>query len=104
MGHRFVDWTFYALIHVFPVICYLLFGWQPFSVANKSQLKGLVDVVGDAVVGFVGGFSKFLSLCKKKKKCSHRKRCARVKATVKKFCRQALAVSLVVHCWHRSVR
>ena len=52
--------------------------------AAKGLLRGLVPIG------------------RKKKKCSHRERCARAKAKVKKWQRQALPVALVVRCWHRS--
>ncbi len=38
----------------------------------------------------------------KKKKCLHCERCARAKAKVKKWQRQALPFALVVRCWRRS--
>ncbi len=44
MGHRLFDWSFYALIRVFPVIWYLLFGsWFKFQLGSLvSGVKGLL--------------------------------------------------------------
>ncbi len=92
MGHRFLDWNFYALILVFPVIWYFLFGsWF------KSQLGSLVSGVKGLLRGLV-------PISHKKKRCSHCKRRtrAKVKDRVRRWRRRALPVALVVHCWHRS--
>ena len=67
VGHRLLDWSFYALILVFPVIWYFIFGsWF------KSQLGSLVS-------GVSGRFrdSQYFPLCgwvpisRKKNRCSH---------------------------------
>ncbi len=92
MGHRLLDWSFYALILVFPVIWYFIFGsWF------KSQLGSLVSGVKGLLRGWV-------PISRKKKRCSHRERCTRVKAKdrVWRWRRQALPVALVVRCWCRS--
>ena len=75
-----------------PVILYLLFG----SVF-KARLERLVLNVGELV-----RWCAPVSRKRKKKKCSHRERCARAKARVKKCWLQALSVALVVHCRRRS--
>jgi hypothetical protein len=104
------DWSFYALILVFPVVWYFLFGsWF------KSQLGSLVSAVNGLLRWSVPWFKldSLLSAAKgllrgsvpigrKKKKCLHRERCARAKAKVKKWRRRALPVALVVRCWRRS--
>ena len=106
MGHRLFDWSFYALILVFPVVCHFLFGsWF------KSQLGSLVSAVNGLLRWSVPLFKldSLLSTAKellhglvpisrKKKKCFHRECCARAKAKVKKWQRQALPVALVVRC------
>jgi hypothetical protein len=91
-GHRLLDWSFYALILVFPVIWYFLFGsWF------KSQLGSLVSGVKGLLRGLV-------PISRKKKRCPHRERCARAKAKdrVWRWRRRVLPVALVVRCWHRS--
>ncbi len=85
-GHRLLDWSFYALILVFPFIWYFLFGsWF------KSQLGSLVSGVKGLLRGLV-------PIGRKKKRCPHRKRHARVKAKdiVWRWRCQALPVVLVV--------
>ena len=52
--------------------------------AAKGLLRGLVPIN------------------RKDKKCSHRERCARAKAKVKKWRRRALPVALAVRCRRRS--
>ena len=93
MGHRLFDWSFYALILVFPVVWYFLFGsWF------KSQLGSLVSAVNGLSRWSVPWFKldSLLSAAKgllhgsvpigrKKKMCSHRERRARAKAKVKKW-------------------
>ena len=71
---------------------YLLFG----SVINV-QLGWFVSELG----GLVGWSRPITCKKKKKKKVLHREHCARAKAKVGKFWRQALAVALVVCCRHR---
>ena len=91
-GHRLLDWSFYALILVFPVIWYFLFGsWF------KSQLGSLVSGVKGLLRGLV-------PISRKKKRCSHHKHCTRAKAKdrVRRWRCQALPIALVVRCWHRS--
>ena len=65
------------------------------------RLKSLVGVMGEALGGSVralsGGFWCSAPR-KKKKKCSHRERRARVKARVMKWRRRALPVALVERC------
>jgi hypothetical protein len=87
------DWSFYALILVFPVVWYFLFGsWF------KSQLGSLVSAVNGLLRWSVPWFKldSLLSAAKgllrglvpighKKKKCSHRERHAIAKAKVKKW-------------------
>jgi hypothetical protein len=92
VGHRLLDWSFYALILMCPVILYILFG----SVF-KAHLERLVSDVGELVCWFAP-----VSRKRKKKKCLHCKRRARGRARVKKFWRQALSVALVVLCRRRS--
>ena len=91
-GHRLIDWSFYALILVFPVIWNYLFGsWF------KSQLGILVSAVNGLVCQSVPWFkldslvsAEKVLLCGsfpiscKKKKCLHCERRARAKAKVKK--------------------
>ena len=90
MGHSHLDWSFYALHLVFPVILYLLFGSY-----LHCQLKCLVSAVR-------GVFSWSVPISRKKKrKCSHRERRARVKARVSKWRRRALVVALVLRCRRR---
>ena len=92
MRHRLLDWSFYALILVFPVIWYFLIGsWF------KSQLGSLVSGVKQLLRGLV-------PIGRKKKRCPHHKRCARAKAKdrVRRWRRRALPVALVVRCWCRS--
>ncbi len=87
-----MDWSFYALILVFQVIWYFLFGsWF------KSQLKSLVSAVKELLRGLV-------PISRKKKRCSHCKRCARAKAKDRdrRWRHRALPVTLVVRCWRRS--
>jgi hypothetical protein len=87
-----LDWSLYALILVFSVIWYFLFGsWF------KSQLGSLVSGVKGQLRGLV-------PISCKKKRCSHRKRCTRAKAKdrVWRWRHQALPVALVVRCRHRS--
>jgi hypothetical protein len=60
-GHRLLDWSFYALILVFPVIWYFLFGSR-----FKSQLGSLVSSVKGLLRGLV-------PISRKKKRCSHRR-------------------------------
>ena len=91
MGHRLQDWSLYVLILLLPVIMYVLFGRF-----IKIWLGCLVSVLGGSV-----GWSCPITRKKKKKKVLHREHCARAKAKVGKFCRQALAVALVVCCRHR---
>jgi hypothetical protein len=67
-GHRLLDWSFYALILVFPVIWYFLFGSL-----FKSQLRSLVSGVKQLLRGLV-------PTGRKKKRCPHRERRARAKA------------------------
>ncbi len=90
MGHRLLDWSFYALILVFPVVWYFLFGsWF------KSQLGSLVSGVKgllrwsvplfksqlDSLVSAAKGLLRGLvPISRKKKRCLHRERCARAKA------------------------
>ncbi len=92
VGHRLLDWSFYAHILVFPVIWYFLFGsWF------KSQLGSLVSGVKGLLCGLV-------PISYKKKRCSHCKHRTRVKAKDRVWrwrCR-ALPVALVVRCQHRS--
>jgi hypothetical protein len=91
-GHRLFDWSFYALILVFPVIWYFLFGsWF------KSQLGSLVS-------GAKGLLRGLVPISRKKKRCSHHERRTRAKAKdrVRRWRCQALPVALVVCCWHRS--
>ncbi len=86
MGHRLLDWSFYALILVFPVIWYFIFGsWF------KSQLGSLVS-------GVKGLQRVWVPISCKKKRCSHRKRRTRAKAKdrVWRWRRQALPVALVI--------
>ncbi len=92
MGHRLLDWSFYAPILVFPVIWYFRFGSL-----FKSQLGSLVSGVKQLLRGLV-------PINHKKKRCPHRKRRARVKAKnrVRRWRRQALPVALVVRCQRRS--
>jgi hypothetical protein len=104
------DWSFYALILVFPVVWYFLFGsWF------KSQLGSLVSAVNglsrwsvpwfqlDSLLSAAKGLLRgSVPISRKKKKCSHRERCARAKAKVKKWQRRALPVALVVRCWRIS--
>ncbi len=91
-GHRLLDWSFYALILMFPVIWYFLFGSR-----FKSQLGSLVS----SVKGLLRGLAP---ISRKKKRCSHRKPCTRAKAKdrVGRWRRRALPVALLVRCWHRS--
>ena len=90
MGHSHLDWSFYALHLVFPVILYLLFGSY-----LHCQLKCLVSAVR-------GVFSWSVPISRKKKrKCSHRERRARVKARVSKWQCRALVVALVLRCRRR---
>ncbi len=91
-GHRLLDWSFYALILVFPVIWYFLFGSL-----FKSQLGSLVSGVKRLLRGLV-------PIGRKKKRCPHCKRCARAKAKdrVFRWRRQALPIALVVRCRRRS--
>ncbi len=91
-GHRLLDWSFYALVLVFPVIWYFLFGsWF------RSQLGNLVSGVKGLLRGLV-------PISHKKKRCSHCERCTRAKAKerVRRWRRQALPVALVVRCRRRS--
>jgi hypothetical protein len=91
-GHRLLDWSVYALILVFPVIWYFLFGkWF------KSQLGSLVSGVKGLLRGLVPN-------SRKKNRCSHCEHHTRAKAKdrVQRWRRQALPIALVVHCWHRS--
>jgi hypothetical protein len=90
VGHRLLDWSFYALILVFPVIWYFLFGsWF------KSQLGSLVSGVKgllcrsapwfksqlDSLVSAAKGLLRGLvPISRKKKRCSHRKRHTRAQA------------------------
>jgi hypothetical protein len=95
-GHRLLDWSFYALILVFPVIWYFIFGsWF------KSQLGSLVSA-GKGL--YLDIFWIWKNCHNKKKRCSHYERCARAKAKdrVRRWRRQALPVALVVCCWRRS--
>ena len=95
-GHRLLDWSFYALILVFPVIWYFIFGsWF------KSQLGSLVSA---AKGSYLDIFWIWKNCHNKKKRCSHCKRHARAKAKdrVWRWRRQALPIALVVRCWHRS--
>ncbi len=91
MGHRLLDWSFYALILVFPVIRYFLF-----AIWFKSQLGSLVPAVKRLLRGLV-------HISRKKKRCSHCKRCTRAKAKdrVWRRRRRALPVALVVRCQRR---
>ncbi len=61
-GHRLLDWSFYALILVFPVIWYFLFGSQ-----FKSQLGSLVSGVEGLLRGWV-------PVSCRKKRCSQQER------------------------------
>jgi hypothetical protein len=63
----------------------------------KSQLDSLVSGVKRLLHGLV-------PISRKKKRCSHCKRCTRAKAKdrVRRWRRQALPVALVVRCWRRS--
>ncbi len=113
-GHRFIDWCFYALILVGPIIVYCIFGgvikkWSFVLLGQVIQqwnvilacLKCLVGVMGEVLGGSVralaGGFWCSAPR-KKKKKCSHCKRCARAKARVMKWRCRALPVALVERC------
>ena len=90
--HRLLDWSFDALILVFPVIWYFIFGsWF------KSQLSSLVSGVKGLLRGLV-------PISRKKKRCPHHERHARAKAKdrVWRWRRQALPVALVVRCRRRS--
>ena len=92
VGHRLLDWSFYALILVFPVIwCFLFGSWF------KSQLSSLVSGVKQLLRGLV-------PIGRKKKRCPHRERRAKAKAKsrVRRWRRRALPVALVVRCWRRS--
>ncbi len=91
-GLRLLDWSFYALILVFPVIWYFLFGSL-----FKSQLGSLVSGVKQLLRGLV-------PIGRKKKRCQHRERRARAKAKdrVRRWRHRALPVALVVCCWRRS--
>ncbi len=114
MGHRLLDWSFYALILVFPVIWYFLFGsWFKSQLGSLvSGVKGLLrwsvpcfksqlDSLVSATKGLLRGLVPF---SRKKKRCSHRKHCTRAKAKdrVWRWRRRALPVALVVRCWCRS--
>ncbi len=63
----------------------------------KSQLDSLVSAAKGILRGLV-------SISRKRKRCSHCKRCTRAKAKDKfrRWRRQALPVALVVCCWRRS--
>jgi hypothetical protein len=55
-GHKLLDWSFYALILVFPVIWYFIFGsWF------KSQLGSLVSAAKDRIWIFFG-FEKIATI------------------------------------------
>ncbi len=92
MGHRLLGWSFYALILVFLVIWYFLFGsWF------KSQLGSLVSAAKGLLRGLV-------PINRQKKRCSHREHCARAKAKdrVWRWRHRALPVALVVCFWCKS--
>jgi hypothetical protein len=94
--HRLLDWSFYALILVFPVIWYFMFGsWF------KSQLRSLVSAAKGLYLDI---FWIWKNCHSKKKRCSHFKHLTRAKAKdrVWRWRRQALPVALVVRCWCRS--
>ncbi len=67
------------------------------ATSHKSQLGSLVSDVKGLLHGLV-------PISRKKKRCSHCKRCARAKAKDRfwRWRRQALPVALVVCCWRRS--
>ena len=68
VGHRLLDWSFYALILVFPVIWYFILGsWF------KSQLGSLVS-------GVKGLLREWVPISRKKKRCSHHEGHTRAKA------------------------
>ena len=92
VGHRLLDLSLYALILMFPVIWYFLFGSL-----FKSQLGSLVSGVKQLLRGLV-------PISHKKKRCSYCKRRTRAKAKdrVWRWRRQALPVALVVRCRRRS--
>jgi hypothetical protein len=56
------------------------------------------------VSGVKGLLCGLVPISRKKKRCSHRKRCARAKAKdrFRMWRCQALLIALVVRCWHRS--
>ena len=95
MGHILIDWSFYALILVFPFIWYFLFGsWF------KSQLGSLVSAVNGLLCWSVPWFQSQLDslvsaakgllrgavpIGRKIKKCLHRERCARANVRVSRW-------------------
>ncbi len=95
-GHRLLDWSFYALILVFLVIWYFIFGSL-----FKSQLGSLVSA---AKGSYLDIFWIWKNYHNKKKRCSHCECCARAKAKdrVQRWKPRALPVALVVPYRRRS--
>jgi hypothetical protein len=56
VGHRLLDWSFYALILVFPVIWYFLFGSR-----FKSQLGSLESAMKGLYPDFFWKLGKYLT-------------------------------------------
>jgi hypothetical protein len=78
-------------------LCFQSFGISYLEIGFKSQLGSLVSGVKGLLRGWV-------PISRKKKRCSHRKRCTRAKAKdrVWRWRHRALPVALVVCCRHRS--
>ena len=74
--------------------------WNVILACLKCLVGVMGEVLGGSVRALAGGF-RCSAPRKKKKKCSHCKRCARAKARVRKWRRQALPVALVVRCRRR---
>jgi hypothetical protein len=88
-GHRLLDWSFYALILVFPVIWYFIFGsWF------KSQLGSLVSAAKGSYPDFFWKLGRYLTKYSVSEYF--------YKDRVWRWRRQALPVVLVVRCWPRS--